>query len=132
MDLQDRESIRAVVGLMPTLIKGVVIERRLGLSRIKLKSGRRFWTKAPKGIGIRDMVYVAWDYTRDRPSKILTSKQVENTPTEVGDEEPKLEDFSNPEDEKIEARSSELEVEVREFLEPDGCGDIEVEEVETP
>lgn len=115
---------------MPTLIKGVVIERRLGLSRIKLKSGRRFWTKAPKGISIRDMVYVAWDYTRDKPSEILTLDQVKNTPNSVGLEEPEFGAFSNPEDEKIEARSSELEVEAREFLEPDGCGEIEVDEVE--
>ena len=115
---------------MPTLIKGVVIERRLGLSRIKLKSGRRFWTKAPKGIGIRDLVYVSWDYTRDKPSKIFTLNQVKNAPKSVGLEEPELGAFSNPEDEKIEARSSELEVEAREFLEPDGCGVIEVDEVE--
>ncbi len=119
---------------MPTLIQGVVIKRRLGLSRIKLQSGRRFWAKAPKGIGIRDMVYVAWDFTRDKPSQILTAKQVENTPAEVGLEEPESGVFSNPDDEEFGARSSKIDAEVRssDFLEPVECGAIEVDETEDP
>lgn len=119
---------------MPTLIQGVVIKRRLGLSRIKLQSGRRFWAKAPKSVGIRDMVYVAWDFTRDRPSQILTVNEVENTPAEVGLEEPESGVFSNPDDEELGERSSKIEAEVRslEFLEPDECGAVEVEELEDP
>ncbi len=115
---------------MPTLIKGVVIKRRLGMSRIKLHTGRRFWARAPKGVGIRDVVHIAWDYTRDKPSQILTQEQFENTPNEVGLEEPEFGAFSNPDDEELGARSSEIGVEVREFLEPEGCGDIEVDEIE--
>jgi hypothetical protein len=112
---------------MPTLVKGVVIERRLGVSRIKLTSGRRFWARTPKGIGIRDTVFVAWNYTKDQPSQILTKEQVENTPEEVGLEEPGV--SRSPLDDVGEV---DVEAEVRdtEFLEPVKCGDIEVVEVE--
>ncbi len=111
---------------MPTLIEGVVIERRHGLSRIKLRSGRRFWTKTPKGVGIRDMVYVAWNYMKDAPSQVLTLEEVKNTPTEIGLDEDRS--FSNPMDEGIEV---EVEVETRSLdTEPNGCGIIEIDEVE--
>ena len=84
---------------MARYIKGVVVKQRNGIVRIKLKNSRCFWTKPKTKLGMRQYVWVAWDYTHNRPKQVLTQEQYNALPTEVGLEEPELGAFSTPDDE---------------------------------
>ena len=82
---------------MPALIKGVVQKKRKSKMRVALITGKRFWTPIRKDLGIREFVWVGWDYTKNRPSQILSAEQIK-----LWLKQPELEEFSVPNDEGFE------------------------------
>jgi hypothetical protein len=63
---------------MAAMLKGKVIRMQRPLMRVKLISGREFWTLQRPNIDVHDFVWVAWDYTEDKPAQILTKTEMED------------------------------------------------------
>ncbi len=62
---------------MYTLIKGVVRKKTKRKLQIRLVNGKCFWTHINHCmLGIRDFVWVAWDYTHDRPALVLAKDEL--------------------------------------------------------
>lgn len=84
---------------MARYIKGIVVKQRNGIVHIKLKNSRCFWTKPITKLRMRQYVWVAWDYTHNRPTQVLTQADFDLLPFEFGLEEPEQGAFSDPDDE---------------------------------
>lgn len=82
---------------MASFIKGIVMKRRYNLVQIELKNGRRFWHLPDGELGLREFVWVAWDYTHEKPRQVLTLDEFEKVKVENSLEEPGA--FSDPDDE---------------------------------
>jgi len=80
---------------MPALIKGVVLKKRESLMQVNLITGKRFWTYRREDIGIREFVWVGWNYTQGEPTRIMSESEY----LKFLEEEPESEDFSDPDDE---------------------------------
>ena len=126
---------------MVTLIKGRVLKKRLSLMNIKLINGKRFWTGNRQDTDVRDFVWVAWDYTKGEPARILSKNELKNLRTEHKERsfsDPLDEDFgdfeviSSADEQWIEQMDNDKDApehEVRSFSNPEG-GSIEVSEWE--
>jgi hypothetical protein len=62
---------------MAGLIKGKVVRIKRPLMMIKRIDGLEFWTDIHPDIDILDFVWVAWDHTRGKPTRILTKREME-------------------------------------------------------
>lgn len=87
---------------MPALIKGVILKKRESMMGIKLVSGKRFWTYDRKDLDIWEFVWVGWDYTKNRPTQILSTSQLL-----TWTENPEHEEFSIPDDEGFEGNEAQ-------------------------
>ena len=83
---------------MYTLIKGVVRKKTKHKLQIELIGGKRFWTTINHGVlGIRDFVWVSWDYTHDRATLVLTKAELHIFVQQQSEDV----EFSDPLDEEI-------------------------------
>ena len=62
---------------MSTLRKGKIIAVKSPLIQVMLVGGHKFWTERKTGMDIHDFVWVAWDYTQDKPAQVLTRSEME-------------------------------------------------------
>jgi len=83
---------------MYTLIKGVVRKKTKRKLQIRLVNGKCFWTHINYCmVDTRDFVWVAWDYTHDRPTLVLTKDELHIFMQQPSEDV----EFSNPLDEEI-------------------------------
>lgn len=81
---------------MPALIKGVVLKKRESIMEIKLITGKRFWTYRRDDITIREHVWIAWDYTTGKATRIMSEPEYNQF---FKNEDPEPDVFSDPDDE---------------------------------
>jgi hypothetical protein len=97
-----------MVGLMRWL-KGVVIDRKHGLVRIELETGRKVWATPPFHVGMKEQVLISWDYTTDNISDFTTKERLDAIETEQERAEVALSEvFQSPLDEDVEGDVDDL------------------------
>lgn len=104
---------------MTTIIKGKIKKIERTLMEVKLINGRSFWTDWHPKTELLDFVWVSWDYTRDKPTQILTKREMEKLTSRstefsplpsVEDEGPETKPEIEPEEENEEHEEMEGEL----------------------
>jgi hypothetical protein len=62
------------------LLRGIVIDTQTPFISIRMETGFVFWTVSKPHMSIRSRVFVAWDFTHDRPADVMLKPEGEVDP----------------------------------------------------
>ncbi len=67
------------------LFKGIVVDTQTPFIRVRMETGFVFWTVSKPHMSIRSRVFVAWDFTHDRPADIMLKPEGDVDPISEAD-----------------------------------------------